>query len=556
MASVLSANFHKMKSFIAPLFISPLVLFSAFTSNAETLPQVHVATPTETVITQAPAPLTNGFVTLCYHDVSNGFVGNDYSIRKKDLIEQFEYLKNHYNVVSLQQVLEASEGKKDLPPKAVLLTFDDGLSSFHEIVFPLLKTYKFKAVFAIVGQWTENGAAPDYGFKDSNPKMATWKQLKEMAHSGYVDVVSHTYNMHQGQLINPQGNQAAMAGYYNYNSVNKTYESDEAFTTRVQQDLAKNEELITKHVGKHSPVIVWPYGAYNGLSFAAAKNVGLTMQMTLRPGLTYANDLSIIRRGLILSDMDIPMFASVIEKAFVDTAPLRMIRVDLDSIWKSKESETEQQLGDLLEQTLDLGVNGVLLQAVSDSGEAYFPTKELKVRGDYVNRGAHTLKNRAKVRYVYARLPQSVLRNTDTAKAMIRDLARHSDIEGVFFAVPSKDAVKEIDFDAIMDAAKEIRPQWQFGFIGSPLNPALFDYVILPTTQLADNSPLKTELKSAKVVVALPQDYKSDAAHMLAQGYLNLFYDVNFKSIVPDIDFRNVFSVRHASSKPSKGEAK
>ncbi|KYG67614.1 hypothetical protein AZI85_17190 [Bdellovibrio bacteriovorus] len=541
-------GFLKWTSQAMRLFISLALLLAGFTASAETS-----STP------ENNDPLANTFVALCYHDVSNGFVGNAFSIRKKDLVEQFDYLKAHYNVVGLQDILEASQGKKTLPAKAVLITVDDGLASFYENVFPLLKTYKFKAVFAIVGKWTEDGVAPDYGFKDTNPKMASWKQLKEMSESGWVDVVSHTYDMHQGHVFNPQGSQAPVAGFFRYDSITKSYQSEEDLVNRVQTDLKKNNELIKKHLGKENSVVVWPYGASNGLSRKAAEDVGLKIQMTLRAGLNNANDISQIGRGLIFADMDLPQFASALEQAFVDSSPLRMIRIDLDSIWKKNEAEAEQVLGDLLEKTLSLGANAALFQAVSESGDAYFPTSQMHVRADYLNRTAHTMRHRSRVPNVYARVPQAFLRNTETAKAVIRDLAKYTDIDGVFFEVSSKEKAKELSFEPVMAAGRSVRPHWQYGVIGPrPENAEIFDYLVLTPQQLEKEklAAVPNSIKQKQDIIALPKDYNIVASHVMAEGYLNLFYDVNFKDVVPDPDFKTLFSVRQSNAKHIKGEAK
>lgn len=544
--------FSKLMSKSIPLLIATLL--SVTVAEAKITPTVGTSNKAEKAEKAA-----NTFVTLCYHDVSTGFLGDIYSVRKKDLIEQFDYLKAHYNVVGLQDIQDAAAGKKNLPPKAVLITVDDGLASFYENVYPLLKTYKFKAVFSIVGKWTEDGAAADYGFKDSNPKMASWKQIKEMAKSGWVDIASHSYDLHDSHVYNPQGSVAPMGGFFKYDAATKSYETDEAFTNRIQADLQKSNDLIKKHLGKTIPVMTWPYGAYSTLSIKAAQNVGLKMQMTLRAGLTHVDDLTIIRRGLILSHMEIPQFAAVLEKAFVKQVQLRMIRVDLDSIWKKSEGETEQALGDLLEQTLSLGVNGVLVQAVSSSGEAYFPTTHLPVRGDYVNRTVHTLRSRARVEYVYVRVPQSLLKNPETAAAAVRDLAKLTDIDGIFFDVTDKDKLEELPFAAVMAAARSVRPHVQFGLIGQkPADAKQFDFVLLSPTQLEkEKASLSTpEWSPERLIVALPKDYKLDAAHVMSQGYLNLFYDVNFNGITADADFKNLFYVRPPNAETPKGEAK
>lgn len=550
MISVPSVIFSKLKSKSAPLLISTLILLCPYVTGANVVPAASPAKTTKAA---------NTFVTLCYHDVSTGFLGDNFSVRKKVLIDQFDYLKAHYNVVGLQDILDASAGKKDLPPKAVLITVDDGLVSFYENVYPLLKSYKFKAVFSIVGKWTEDGMAPDYGFKDSNPKMASWKQIKEMAKSGLVDVVSHSYDLHDSHVYNPQGSVAPVAGFFKYDAATKSYETDEAFTSRIQTDIQKSNDLIKKHLGKTYPVMTWPYGAYSALSIKAAENVGLKMQMTLRAGLTHVEDLSIIRRGLILADMKIPQFAAVLEKAFVKNLQLRMIRVDLDSIWKKSEAESEQVLGDLLEQTVSLSPNGALVQAVSTSGEAYFATNHLPVRGDYLNRVVHTLRSRARVENVYVSIPPSLLKNPETATAAIRDLAKLTDIDGIFFEVSDKAKLEELPFASLMAAARSVRPHTLFGLIGQkPSNAKLFDYVVLSAAQLEKEkaSLSAPEWSQEHIIVTLPKDYKLDAAHVMSQGYANLYYDVNSNQIVADADFKNLFSVHPVHTDTHKGEAK
>jgi biofilm PGA synthesis lipoprotein PgaB len=559
MISVPGAKFSKSKSKSAPFFITLLISVCTFVASAKTAASAATPAKTEIKTELNTEKAANTFVTLCYHDVSTGFLGDIYSVRKKDLIEQFDYLKAHYNVVGLQDILDAAAGKKNLPPKAVLLTFDDGLASFYENVYPLLKSYKFKSIFSIVGSWTEAGAAPDYGFKDSNPKMATWKQIKEMANSSLVDVASHSYDLHESHVYNPQGSVAPRGGFFKYDGTTKSYETDEAFTNRIQADLQKNNDLIKKHLGKTIPVMTWPYGAYSSLSIKAAENAGLKMQLTLRAGLTHVDDLSIIRRGLVLSSMEIPQFAAVLEKAFVVQVPLRMTRVDLDSIWKKSEAETEQVLGDLLEQTLSLGTNAALVQAVSTSGDAYFATASLPVRGDYLNRVVHTLRSRARVEYVYARLPQSFLKNPETATGALRDLVKLTDIDGVFFDVSDKDKLDELPFASLMAAARAVRPHVQFGVIGQkPANAKLFDYVMLSAPQMEKEkaSLSSPEWLPQQLIVDLPKEYKLDAAHVMSQGYLNLFYDVNFNGIVADTDFKNLFFVRPVLAEAHKGEAK
>jgi biofilm PGA synthesis lipoprotein PgaB len=45
--------------------------------------------------------------------------------------------------------------EKTLPPKAVLLSFDDGYSSFYTRVWPLLQAWNVPALWAPVGSWVD-----------------------------------------------------------------------------------------------------------------------------------------------------------------------------------------------------------------------------------------------------------------------------------------------------------------------------------------------------------------------------------------------------------------
>lgn len=74
--------------------------------------------------------------------------GLDYPLFK----EQLEYLKAHFNIISMEELLLASQGKASLKDNALLLTFDDGYIDNYTFVFPLLQELNLTASFYITGK--------------------------------------------------------------------------------------------------------------------------------------------------------------------------------------------------------------------------------------------------------------------------------------------------------------------------------------------------------------------------------------------------------------------
>ena len=68
------------------------------------------------------------------------------SATPQDFARQLEYLAKWFNVVSLNDVVEWLEGRRDLPPHAALITFDDGYLDNYTSAYPILRQYSFPAV--------------------------------------------------------------------------------------------------------------------------------------------------------------------------------------------------------------------------------------------------------------------------------------------------------------------------------------------------------------------------------------------------------------------------
>lgn len=66
--------------------------------------------------------------------------------------QQIEYMKNNFNIVTMEEVITATKENVELPPKAMLLTFDDGYVDNYTVAFPILEDYGVQGSFFIPGK--------------------------------------------------------------------------------------------------------------------------------------------------------------------------------------------------------------------------------------------------------------------------------------------------------------------------------------------------------------------------------------------------------------------
>jgi biofilm PGA synthesis lipoprotein PgaB len=380
-------------------------------------------------------------VVLCYHDVRDNVgaapIGtsrdtgseitfgsehldpDQYTISTRNLASQFDWLRSRgYHVISLEQLIDARTGHKELPDNAVLLTFDDGLQSAYTKVFPLLKAYHYHAVMAIVGAWTDLPAdgKVDYGYREfTRDDFATWPELREMQDSGLVEIASHTWNLHQGMISNPQGNSIPAVSAHAYDLKAHRYETDVEYAARIRADLTRSSREIQAELGRTPRAIMWPYGLYTQSADAIAESLGMSVTFTLGLPVVFPSQpfgvtgLKAIPRLMLMSN---PSVADLVWSLHhLDLrSNIRAVQVDLDYVYDPNPSRQEQNLSTLLDRIKKIRATQVWLQAYADPDgtgaptSVYFPNRELPMRSDLFSRVAWQLRTRCGVQ-VYAWMP-------------------------------------------------------------------------------------------------------------------------------------------------------
>lgn len=119
-----------------------------------------------------------GVPILCYHKISD--VEEDYSVSPGDFARQMEYLASHgYTAVPLGDLVAHLTAGRPLPPKPIVITFDDGYEDNYLAALPIMEKYGMRATVFVVSDFV--GQAP----------YLNWEQLREMRSRG-MGIGSHT----------------------------------------------------------------------------------------------------------------------------------------------------------------------------------------------------------------------------------------------------------------------------------------------------------------------------------------------------------------------------
>lgn len=241
------------KIYIAvPFLIAVLIMISVFTLN-----NISV----DNSLNGKELPI------VMYHQLTESeSKAGKYVLTVDEFERDLKFLKvKGYETVTVNQVIDYSQGKGDLPDKPVMLTFDDGCETLSAYALPLLEKYGFNAVGFVVGSFTEKFT--QLNDHNLNYSYLTWSQLKELSDSGIIDIQSHSYDLHN--------NTSERSG-----AKKKKNESFEQYSEFLSEDASIMKERLMQYTGKAPVAFAYPFGSYSEESPEILKKCGIKMVLT------------------------------------------------------------------------------------------------------------------------------------------------------------------------------------------------------------------------------------------------------------------------------------
>lgn len=210
-------------------------------------------------------------------------LGYNLSVTPQDFERQMRYLAEHgFTTVTPDDLTAAFLGRRTLPEKSLLLTFDDGYADFYEQAFPIFKKYNLKATLFVVTSFVG----------DAGHRYVTWEQIREMDRSGLVTIASHTLT-----------------------------HADVTKSKKASVEIAESKKILEDFVGHPVTVFAYPYGASNNAAAVLVQRAGYTLAFTTQGGttLSYQKRLT-LPRVRISGGLSLAAYRAKVEAARQKTA--------------------------------------------------------------------------------------------------------------------------------------------------------------------------------------------------------------------------------------------
>jgi peptidoglycan/xylan/chitin deacetylase (PgdA/CDA1 family) len=229
-------------------------------------------------------------IILCYHGVTerqkrHPADRSGLHIRSDRFEAQLNYLRRHYQVISLAEFIEARKRNISLPDRSVVLTFDDGYRNFLTSALPRLIARDMPvSVFLITDRiQPENQSHGNEWSESDDETFLSWQEIKELQQHG-VEFGSHTCSHRK---------------------------LSEIAAVEAEQELRLSHQTIAAHLSQATMPLAFPYGAYSEAVVAMTRELPYTCALTTDAGTNApVTDLFLLRRNLIGDDDDEMLFAA------------------------------------------------------------------------------------------------------------------------------------------------------------------------------------------------------------------------------------------------------
>jgi peptidoglycan/xylan/chitin deacetylase (PgdA/CDA1 family) len=219
-------------------------------------------------ITKPVVDQTAQVIIFCYHRLVDKIRYPGTEITPAAFEAQMKELKDSgITVIPMQDLLAWKRGEKNIPPRAAVVTFDDGWKSQYEVAWPIMKKYGYPFTMFIYTEGVRGGSL-------GGGEAITWEQLADMRDNG-VDIEAHSathQDLREGHTI-----MLASAG----GKRTRTKLTGPQYEQWVQNEVVGCKQLLEQRLGIKVNCFAVPFGNYNEHVKELARNAGYEAMFTV-----------------------------------------------------------------------------------------------------------------------------------------------------------------------------------------------------------------------------------------------------------------------------------
>ena len=174
-------------------------------------------------------------------------------------IAQMEMLKREgYQTITLDQLNGFYNGTYTLPPKPIILTFDDGRKDSFYTTDDIFKQLGFSAVLFVSSNKALN----------NDPFYLSWDELAAIRNTGRWDLEAHGRNGHDKPVVDELGNRGHYLTSLIWDTKLQRSETIDEYKARVNQDFVNSITDLETNLGFQPYYYAIPFNDYGNSSYS------------------------------------------------------------------------------------------------------------------------------------------------------------------------------------------------------------------------------------------------------------------------------------------------
>lgn len=187
---------------------------------------------------------------LMYHSVSSdpgGRRGKPLTVTPRTFAEHVEYLDSEgFSGHSVRELVAALDGRGQLGPKPVVLTFDDAYRDFHREALPVLARHGFSATVYATTAYIGSDANPLTGDRRHHRPVLSLAELRELVAAG-IECGGHSHTHPQLDDVPPE---------------------------RLAEEVRRPKEILEQELQAPVETFAYPYGYHDQAAKEAVRAAG------------------------------------------------------------------------------------------------------------------------------------------------------------------------------------------------------------------------------------------------------------------------------------------